>query len=379
MQRHLALASLAFTCTVGPMAPAMAQSAAPASGGVTLYGTIDQYLHHMRSSSGASVTSLNDGAILRSRVGVRGAEDLGQGMAVRFALEHGLSADSGAQADSTRFFDRQAWVGLGSSWGEFRAGRQNSAVFTRGDQFDHTTRALGSVINAFGVPARFDNDLSWQSPRLQGVQIELHHAPGEGSGSDSAQAIWQAALDYAQGPWRVGYAGLSAAPAAGALYDRRVHYHSVYANVDHGHGKLYAAVVQSNNSTGSAATSANALGILGYTGTLVSGSNPDVLRSHRIVQVSGDFRVSPTWRVGALWGRIIDRDDAQRGASGFAISSHVDVSRRTTLWASFDSLSNEAQAGFRPAGSAAVSPNFIQADVNGQRIQGVHAGVLHRF
>jgi len=356
-----------------------AQAVTPAPSSLTLYGTIDQYLNYMKSSSGASIRSLNDGATLRSRVGLRGVEDLGGGMAVRFNLEHGLAADTGAQADGSRFFDRQAWVGMSSPWGDVRVGRQNSAVFTRGDQIDHTTRALGSVVNAFGVPARYDNDIAWLSPRLQGLQLELHYAPGEGSGGPSAQAIWQAAVDYTTGPWRLGYAGLSAASADGTAYDRRVNYQTLYANVDHGQGKVYAAVVQSNNSTGTEATSANASGILGYTGALVAGTNADVNRSYRILQVSSDYRITPSWRVGALWGKVMDRSHTQHGATGYAVSSFYDVSKRTSLMLSWDSLSNEDNAGFRPAGSGAVSPNFTQGDVNGQRIQGLHAGVLHRF
>lgn len=359
-------------------AAALAQSA-PALSTVSLYGSVDQYLNVMRSSSGARLTSLNDGALLRSRVGLRGSEALGDGLSLKFVLEHGLSADSGAQADTTRFFDRQAWVGLATSIGEFRVGRQNSAIFTRGAEIDFTTRALGSVANAYGMPVRYDNDLSWQSPRMAGLVAELHYAPGESAAGTGSQAIYQAALDYASGVWRAGYAGAVAKPAKGALYSQSVTYHSLYANVDHGQGKVYLAFVRSNNSTGSAATSANALGVLGATGALVAGSNPDVMRHQHVVQVSADYRVTPALRVGALWGRIVDVSNTDRGATGAALGAYYDLSKRTTLLALVDTLDNERNAGYRPAGSAAVSPNFTQGDVNGQRIQGVHLGVVHRF
>lgn len=48
-------------------AGAFAQAAATSS--VTLYGTIDQYINYMSSSSGAKIKSVNDGAFLRSRFG----------------------------------------------------------------------------------------------------------------------------------------------------------------------------------------------------------------------------------------------------------------------------------------------------------------------
>jgi hypothetical protein len=79
---------------------------------------------------------------------------------------------SGAQADTTRLFDRQFWAGLASPVGEFRVGRQNTAVFYRGGYIDNTTRTLGSVINAFGVPSRYDSDFAYLSPRLYGFQFE---------------------------------------------------------------------------------------------------------------------------------------------------------------------------------------------------------------
>jgi hypothetical protein len=45
-----------------------------------------------------------------------------------------------------------------------------------------------------------------------------------------------------------------------------------------------------------------------------------------------------------------------------------------------DSLSNDANAGFRPSGSAGLTKTFTEAgDVNGQTIRGVHVGFVYRF
>lgn len=117
-RRSFLTAATLMACTWAQATTPTAPQPAPApTSSVTLYGSIDQYLQHMRSSSGAQLTSLNDGAILRSRIGLRGSEDLGGGMAMKFTLEHGLFADRGAQADGTRFFDRQAWLGLATPHG----------------------------------------------------------------------------------------------------------------------------------------------------------------------------------------------------------------------------------------------------------------------
>jgi predicted porin len=110
------------------LAAALGATGAHAQSSVTIYGSLDQYVNHMRSSSGASMTTLEDGALLRSRLGFRGQEDLGGGLYARFQLEMGINADNGTQADSTRGFDRQSWVGLGGGWGEVRLGRQNTVI-----------------------------------------------------------------------------------------------------------------------------------------------------------------------------------------------------------------------------------------------------------
>ncbi|MDB5759277.1 MAG: gram-negative porin family protein, partial [Burkholderia sp.] len=47
-----------------------ASAAASAQSSVTLYGDVDEYIGYIHSSGGRAITGLNDGAILRSRLGV---------------------------------------------------------------------------------------------------------------------------------------------------------------------------------------------------------------------------------------------------------------------------------------------------------------------
>ena len=352
-----------------------AGAAACAQSSVTIYGSVDQYVSHLRSSSGRSVTALEDGAVLRSRLGFRGREELGGGLYARFQLEMGINADNGTQAESTRGFDRQSWVGLGGGWGEVRLGRQNTALLNNGGAIDFTGRTLGSMVNNFGVPARFDNDIAYVSPRVGGFQAELHHAMAE-TGAPSRQAIYQVGVDYAQGPYQAGYTGLYARAPQNAPYTAPVRYGNLYANYDHGKGKVYLAFARSNNSTASAAGN-NAGSILGNVGGVVAGTNGDVNRYYRIWQVAADYRVLPQLRVGALWGRIIGPDG--QGAKGGTIAMYYDLSRRTTLFALAERMANERNAGFRLAGSGGLKSNFAGDDVNGRTIKGVQVGVVHRF
>jgi hypothetical protein len=49
------------------------------------------------------------------------------------------------------------------------------------------------------------------------------------------------------------------------------------------------------------------------------------------------------------------------------------------LYGLMETMTNDTNAGYRPFGSAAVSPNFTGSDVNGQKIGGAQVGIVHRF
>lgn len=373
------LSRIATAATLTLAAFAGLSGSAQAQSSVTIYGTIDEYFNYMRSSSGSSFSGLEDGALLRSRLGFRGTEDLGGGLAAKFVLEGGLDGRTGGQADATRNFDRQSWVGLASSYGEVRLGRQNGVVFGRGDYIDFTTRTLGSIINTFGVPSRYDNDISYISPRIAGVLAEVHYSLGETQGGLTHQAVTQAGVDYLNGPYRIGYAGLRAKAPTGAVQPAPVIYDNFYANYDYGQGLIYLAHVRTNNNT-STAVSNNAGTILGNVGGLVAGTNADVNHYYGIWQLSADYRVTPLLRVGALWGRIQDTSNRGRGANGGSVAAYYSLSKRTTVYGITETLRNDRNAGFRLAGSAGLQANFTSPnDINGRTINGMQLGILHKF
>jgi predicted porin len=162
----------------------------------------------MKSSSGTKVVALEDGAYLRTRWGVKGVEDLGDGYTAKFTLEGGINADNGSSAVNGILFDRQSWIGFGTpKAGEFRVGRQNGTIFVRGGAIDFTARTLGSMINSFGVPSRYDNDVSWISPRWSNVQLEGHISLPE-SPVGNHPIVYQVGIDWSTDKFTLGYAGL---------------------------------------------------------------------------------------------------------------------------------------------------------------------------
>src|SRR5690606_21611484 len=107
------------------LATAGLAGAAQAESSVTLYGLID--LGYMNDHDDAKGTSqgIDSGNESGSRWGIKGEEDLGDGLKAVFQLESGFNADNGTSAQSGRLFGRWAYVGLKSdTLGELRLGRQ---------------------------------------------------------------------------------------------------------------------------------------------------------------------------------------------------------------------------------------------------------------
>lgn len=125
-----------------------------AQSNVTLFGKVDAGLVR---AIGTGTTTLGEGA--QSRFGVRGTEDLGEGLKASFWIEHRFRSDTGAQT-AVRFFQGQSIVALEGGWGKVSLGRDYVAGYTEvqitPDPFIHTgvsslvsvgTGGIGTVRN----------------------------------------------------------------------------------------------------------------------------------------------------------------------------------------------------------------------------------------
>ena len=405
----LALIPGVLACLSAGVATAQTQYAAPAKPvefnmatvTFTVYGDFDEYLNYMRSSSGSHLFALEDGAFLRTRLGLKGLKDVGDGYYMKFVLEQGLYSDNGAPNDSTyasnfgttgRLFDRQAWAGVDTPYGEFRAGRQNSAIFFRGDYVDFTTRTLGSPVNSFNgvVPSRYDSDISYISHRIEGFWFEAHYSFAGSVPNDSTkQKVYQAALEYLNGPYRLGYAGIELAGAPAKLtaaqpanfHEPNIYYHMFYGNYEYLPGsKIYLTFIHSNDGSGTLGSTGNLPTFTTGTGNNTVSStvpyNPD---HYRIYSVSADYRIVPKVRMGGVYGRIEDTSADNRNANLWVVGAYYDVWRDTILYGLVDAIINGHQAGFAPNGSAGLQTKFSAADVVGQSIRGVQVGFVYRF
>jgi len=113
---------------------AAAAGAASAQSSVTIYGRVDiaaQYSTTTRNVND-NISEIASGGIGPSIWGLRGSEDLGNGLSAFFNLEAHFQADNGASIGpgagqlGSGGFRRQANVGLKSEWGSVTLGRQYS-------------------------------------------------------------------------------------------------------------------------------------------------------------------------------------------------------------------------------------------------------------
>ena len=160
---------------------------------VTMYGKVDTGLRYQtneiteggQAQVDEDTFSMENGLNSASRFGVKGSEDLGNGMKVSFQLENGFKADSGEFKTSGKLFDRQATVALSSDFGTLTMGRVGGIgsgagfdlVYGYADAFDGGS---GSVLG-LAKSDRYDNMITYQTPKFAGMQATVQYSFNESS------------------------------------------------------------------------------------------------------------------------------------------------------------------------------------------------------
>jgi len=342
-------------------------TSAAAQSSIAVSGIVDLAARHVSNEAVGSSKSLVSGSNSTSRLIFSGREDLGDGLSASFHLEHGLLADTGTQAAADKFWDRRATVSLSSnSLGEVRLGRDfvpSYVVWTRYDPFSYVGAArsanlvsatpVGPIRAAFSTNAnttvRSDNAAQVLLPSgLGGFEGAMMAAAGEGGDAASGRAKLVG--------MRIGFTaktfGVSTATTrsenslttAGTFRDSVFGGHLDLANV-----RLTAAWREFKYDQ-----TKQALLLLGAVATW------------------GVHEVKASWIKADLSGRVgttaTDANDARQWGIGYVYH----LSKRTGLYATAASISNDGTARYvisdGPAGMA-----------GGGTSRGYEAGIRHRF
>lgn len=289
-----------------------------AQSNVTVYGVADAALVRESGGPAGSVTNIGPGVASGSRLGFKGKEDLGGGLAAFFQIENGLNIDNGSAAQGGLLFGRQAYVGLSSAAGALTLGRQYSPYYKvlRDVADPFCIGMAGNAGNVMVTNTRVDNMVQYAMPQWRGLTAEVAVGMGEAAGNSEKNRVHSTAVYYAQD-------GLT---VAAAWFQR--------------HNAL--ATDQSRNALVTARYRIGKVDAMaGYA------------RNHGLAGArSEDLVVGVIVPLGAhkVYASYIRHDDqtaARRDANQWALGYSYALSRRTDLYAAYGHITNSNGATFK--------------------------------
>jgi predicted porin len=192
-------------------------SVAQAQSSMVLYGVLDAGVRNdsnvAKASTGAaqSLTQFNNGALNTSRFGIRGTQDVADGIKANFKLESGLRPGNGASSNATNLFDRTASVGLQNSLGSLDLGRVTTFAYdttasytidplglemTNNNQLAGVKainiNPLGTAIGSGFFTSRRDNSMKYMGtfgPVSAGFAYSFGNVSGNSTAGSSAQVM----------------------------------------------------------------------------------------------------------------------------------------------------------------------------------------------
>lgn len=162
---------------------------------VTLYGVVDEgflYTHKDTDVAGSDAVDkleLKSGIQAGSRWGLKGTEDLGNGLKVGFILESGFNADDGTQGVSGTMFNREASLNVMGPFGQLSLGKIGAitqgtsswgkvgAVSAFGTSYGAAN--VGNATNVFAATVGvMDNTIAYQTPKFAGFTVYAQYSMG---------------------------------------------------------------------------------------------------------------------------------------------------------------------------------------------------------
>jgi predicted porin len=190
---------------------------AQAQSNVVLYGVADVGLQFVKSPNG-TVARETSGIQNGSRWGLRGSEDLGNGLKADFVLESSVGVDtgSGGGSNGTVLFDRRSTVGVSGGFGSISLGRRDVPLYTllgNAEPFGSgNSLGLNFILTGAGrgYTRRVSNQLRYETPNFSGFSGDFLYGLGESNTTngteESLNDVLALSLTYSGGPLYAGYA-----------------------------------------------------------------------------------------------------------------------------------------------------------------------------
>lgn len=305
---------------------AACSGAASAQSNVSVYGLVDVGIARETGGASGAVTRLTSGIANGSRFGLKGKEDLGNGLSTVFVLENGFDATTGAMGQGGLLFGRQAYVGLEGQQGAIRLGRQYTPIddlVASTDPFYNGYAGRMQNVLAQGYVARANNEVSISTPTLGGFCAAVYYGFGEVAGNVRAGRHTAFTVNYAQGPLtvRLAHQGTNNVTAAGdtngAAKNTLI-------------GAIYnAGAFKLHGTYGSSKTDAAGVASVDARDLMLGVTVP--FGPHSVI---------------ASYVHRNDRLAVNRDATQLALGYTYDLSKRTTLYAAYGTIANHNGARY---------------------------------
>lgn len=197
---------------------------------VQLYGIIDTgvgYSHIDMDNSGVGNSHLNpvtsgvddvdsfemkSGVGSGSRWGLKGTEELGNGLTVGFILEDGFDSDTGSEDSSDVMFNRESSLFLQGNFGKIALGRMGALnsgqsswskigmINAFGTSYGNFT---AQASNLFSLAGQWDNMIAYESPDFAGFKVFAQYGMGSNDheNESSSDRFYSLGLTYNNGPF----------------------------------------------------------------------------------------------------------------------------------------------------------------------------------
>lgn len=373
------------------------------TGNVTIYGKVDMSVDSIDDGNGATTATQGVRTIKvssnASRLGLKGAEDLGSGLSAIWQIEQTVNVDD-STTNANTLASRNSFVGLkDNDWGTVLLGRHDTPykISTRkldvfGERLADNRTLMGSVAGKsakLAFDGRQGNILAYLSPELSGFSAALAYVAGAETATTSGQvkgSAWSVAGMYNKGSFYGALAyevhdygslstgTLAGGGAAGAFGGAGTKESAWKLGLGYKLDALTFGIAyeKSSDNFGGAGAAAPVAGC--------TAAGQDCY-GHGAWYFSGKYAFGidalnmAYGKVGNLAGTAAGGDTR---ASQFSVGYDHNLSKRTILYALYTSLSNGANINYGLA-SVSVTTGFTAATANGAKLTGVSLGLRHSF
>ena len=369
---------IAFTAlsTLGALACALTPLAASAQSSVQVYGVVDVGVSSYRGAGAGSRQMVTSSGNQASRLGFRGREDLGNGLAAGFDLEAGLNVDtgtgqgsntnnqpSGATTGTGLTFNRKSLVYLESKqWGQLRLGRDYVPAFWNMFNYDPFRLGVGMSLHVLhGTTAtgfRASNSIGYLSPgcstsSCKGLFYQLMTAFGENDVGPERKdgRVYGARIGYGGSNW----------DAAAAITTTKNRADDDYRQINAAASYLWEGhrfmVLAADHRTGNRVAARD--------------SSDHV----RYLQLGAVWKVGNHGNIPMSVMRLIRNDKSGSSSNKYAIGYVHNLSKRTALYGTYAYIDNKGSINLAAASGSLQGP----VPVAGGNASGFDFGIRHQF